>query len=142
MRLEQKLQSTGRWLRGQPALPSRHQDAFRCRAMDELAGTVFWPALRPLFIQLIRTQPAKREAAALVEMSQREHGTGAHIRDGRVLGETLESGACSTSVGEEVTATARATRTISAYPRPPGYAAVDRLGRLGARRNPGLDARA
>ena len=34
------------------------------RWMDWQA-TVFWPALRPLFIQLIRTQPAKRDAAVI-----------------------------------------------------------------------------
>lgn len=34
------------------------------RWMDWQA-TVFWPVLRPLFIQLIRTQPAKRDAAVI-----------------------------------------------------------------------------
>jgi glutathione S-transferase len=34
------------------------------RWMDWQA-TVFWPALRPLFIQLIRTQPAKRDATVI-----------------------------------------------------------------------------
>jgi glutathione S-transferase len=28
-------------------------------------ATVFWPALRPLFIELVRTQPAKRNAAVI-----------------------------------------------------------------------------
>ena len=45
--------------------PAATKTRFDAERWMDWQATVFWPALRPLFIQLIRTQPAKRDAAII-----------------------------------------------------------------------------
>ena len=45
--------------------PAETRARFDAERWMDWQATVFWPALRPLFIQLIRTQPAKRDATII-----------------------------------------------------------------------------
>lgn len=45
--------------------PAATKTRFDAERWMDWQATVFWPALRPLFIQLIRTQPAKHDAAII-----------------------------------------------------------------------------
>jgi glutathione S-transferase len=45
--------------------PSDIGTRFDAERWMDWQATAFWPVLRPLFIQLIRTQPAKRDAAVI-----------------------------------------------------------------------------
>ena len=60
------------------------------RWMDWRA-TVFWPALRPLFIQLIRTSPTKRDAA-IVSRGESLSLAAARILDARLSDRTFLAG--------------------------------------------------
>jgi glutathione S-transferase len=53
--------------------PKETEARFDAERWMDWQATVFWPALRPLFIQLIRTPPSKRDAATIAraeELSQ------------------------------------------------------------------------
>jgi glutathione S-transferase len=60
------------------------------RWMDWQA-TVFWPALRPLFIELVRTPPAKREAD-VVSKGENLSLSAVRILDARLSGRTFLAG--------------------------------------------------
>jgi glutathione S-transferase len=46
-------------------LPADTRARFDAERWMDWQATVFWPALRPLFIQLIRTEPARRDTAII-----------------------------------------------------------------------------
>jgi glutathione S-transferase len=54
-------------------------------------ATVFWPALRPLFIELVRTPPAKREAD-VVSKGENLSLSAVRILDARLSGRTFLAG--------------------------------------------------
>jgi glutathione S-transferase len=50
--------------------PAEIQARFDAERWMDWQATVFWPALRPLFIQLIRTPPAKRDVAVITRAEE------------------------------------------------------------------------
>jgi glutathione S-transferase len=66
-------------------------------------ATVFWPALRPLFIQLIRTLPANRDAT-VISRSESLSLAAAQILDTRLSDRTFVAGE-SFSIGDISAAT-------------------------------------
>lgn len=50
--------------------PAELRSRFDAERWMDWQGTVFWPALRPLFIQLIRTEPQNRDATVIARAEE------------------------------------------------------------------------
>ena len=89
--------------RRQPALPGRYRDALRRGTLDGLAGNCVLPALRPLFIELIRTPLANRDAA-VISKAETLSLAAAQVLDARLSDRTFLAGD-SFSIGDIPAAT-------------------------------------
>ena len=76
----------GGWL-----CPADLRTRFDAERWMDWQATVFWPALRPLFIALIRTPPAQRDAAT-ISCSESLSLSALRILDGRLSDRTFLAG--------------------------------------------------
>jgi glutathione S-transferase len=83
--------------------PEDIQIRFDAERWMDWQATVFWPALRPLFIQLIRTLPANRDAT-VISRSESLSLAAAQILDTRLSDRTFVAGE-SFSIGDIPAAT-------------------------------------